>query len=407
MGSPRPVSYGDGVTGLWFGKDAGVYKFRIGQPGSNAISWDGATLNVIGAITVTGGNAAKTDLSNVTGAYAGSSSAGGPAKWVAPTVTVAAINGSGLYMGVNFLGYYNTSTGWMSYLDNAGRFYLSGSSGNALSWDGVTLTITGTVNATAGNIGGYTISGGNLSSGNVSLNYSGLIMVSQTSADAVGLTAFGIGGTGNVRFWIGNTSGTTRTFYILSDGSVAAVNLSASAQSFSARFVTPASQYGLLGGYSFTNDPSSCFTSDGTGRLSLNSSANSTRLFYDGAELFPEAQIWLGHSSFRWSTVWCVTVNQSSNARLKTAITSTRYATAFVLGLRAVDYRWKRNGTLGHGFLAQDVAALAPEFAGLHYDATGIADGLNYAAFTGPLVRAFQEIEARVRALEARHHHGE
>jgi hypothetical protein len=410
MGSPRPSSYTDGITGLWFGKDAGAYKFRIGQPGGSGIAWDGSTLQVSGAITVTGGNAAKTDLSNVTGAYAGSSSgAGGPAKWVAPTVPVSAINGSGLYLGSNIMGFYDTSVGWRAYIQSNGAFGLFNASGVAgLTWDGTTLTIngngtfTGTINASAGTFGNFQISGGNISStyGLLTLNYSGLITVGSGS-DSVNMTAFGAGGTGNIRFWVGNVGGTSRTMYILTDGtvvaSVVATNSYINAGTY---FVT---NHGASGtGLTFVNDINTYYTSDSTGRLMW--SAAGLRMFWDGGQLFPEITLAkdCGHPSFQWRQVYCQSVNQSSDGRLKTAIAPTIYGTAFVLGLRPVDFEWIAGGARGHGLIAQDVAALAPEFAGVHYDARGVADSLNYSAFLGPLIRAFQELEARVRALEDR-----
>jgi hypothetical protein len=53
------------------------------------------------------------------------------------------------------------------------------------------------------------------------------------------------------------------------------------------------------------------------------------------------------------------------------------------------------------GFLEQDVAALAPAFGAVHYGADGVAEGLKYSAFVPALVKAFQELNARVAALEA------
>lgn len=50
---------------------------------------------------------------------------------------------SGLYISSTRLGYWNTdSNSWMSYMNNAGQFYLTGTSGG-LSWDGSTLLVTG------------------------------------------------------------------------------------------------------------------------------------------------------------------------------------------------------------------------------------------------------------------------
>jgi hypothetical protein len=68
VGNPAPSSYLGG-NGIWFGKDGSSYKAFCGTvSGGDIVSgwkWDGATLTVKGQIYVTGGDAAKTDLSNV------------------------------------------------------------------------------------------------------------------------------------------------------------------------------------------------------------------------------------------------------------------------------------------------------------------------------------------------------
>lgn len=78
---------------------------------------------------------------------------------VAPACN-AAPSGAGLYLGANVMGYYDGGT-WKSYMDNSGRFYLSGSTGG-LAWDGSALTVCGTVCSCAGSIGGWNICDGYL-----------------------------------------------------------------------------------------------------------------------------------------------------------------------------------------------------------------------------------------------------
>ena len=50
MGNPIPTAYGTGGgTGMWMGKDTdGVYKFRVGTPGSAGMFWDGTALTITG-----------------------------------------------------------------------------------------------------------------------------------------------------------------------------------------------------------------------------------------------------------------------------------------------------------------------------------------------------------------------
>ena len=68
IGSPAPTSY-LGATGIWMGKHTSAYKAHVGTVSGGDVTagwkWDGTTLTVRGQIYVTGGDAAKTDLSNV------------------------------------------------------------------------------------------------------------------------------------------------------------------------------------------------------------------------------------------------------------------------------------------------------------------------------------------------------
>lgn len=51
-------------------------------------------------------------------------------------------SGSGLFMNATNLGYYDGGS-WKTYMQNNGNFFLSGSGGNGLSWNGSTLTVNG------------------------------------------------------------------------------------------------------------------------------------------------------------------------------------------------------------------------------------------------------------------------
>ena len=57
---------------------------------------------------------------------------------------------AGLYLGDTALGFYSASE-WRTYMANNGNFYLTGSDGNFLAWDGGQLSIQGSINITGGN----------------------------------------------------------------------------------------------------------------------------------------------------------------------------------------------------------------------------------------------------------------
>jgi hypothetical protein len=167
--SPSYMGYYNGANwNTYMGNDG---NFFLTGSASNYLKWNGSTLEIQGAINITGGNAA-TSASVYTVATNSANTAQSNAVSTATTnlnassstlqsnitgvddkvftnalgrVTKSPTPGttSGLYLGNTNLGYYNGSQ-WRTYMDNTGLFYLTGSAGgNALLWDGSTLTIKG------------------------------------------------------------------------------------------------------------------------------------------------------------------------------------------------------------------------------------------------------------------------
>jgi hypothetical protein len=456
MGNPIPTDYATN-EGIWFGKTGSNYNFRVGIPGGAGVFWDGTTntLNVSGSITVTGGNAETTtgaqtkantaesnatavantketptgaqtkantaetnatavantkaskNLSDTTVGWAASTSAGGPAGTV-KGAAAAPLSGSGLYLGSDYLGYYNGSL-WKTYMSSGGGFYLSGTGSNSLSWDGSTLTIVGTVTATAGDIGGFSIVSGNLSATNASMNFSGLIAVhSGTGAGSfTAMSAYGNCGDGTVRIYVWGPSGCSPNFAVRSDGSVSATSVGASAIG-ATRFTTPMASAGTSYGYSFTGDSDTYYSSDAENRLVI--AAGGDRLFWAASPgLFPEQDGirdlgWNG--IFRWQHMFYMgDLYDQSDGRTKKNVTTTAFGTDFLLKLKPIDYQWleeRFDQKVQQGFIAQDVAAVAWNYAGIGRDDRGVANALDYGTFVVPLTKGFQELEARVRALEAK-----
>lgn len=102
---------------------------------------------------------------------------------------------------------YDTGTGfWLEYNSATPRFSLGNSSGNKLTWNGTTLSITGTLTATVGTIGGFTIGATTISATNLTLT-SG---AANTANIAVGSGANTAGinssnGASDIAFWAGAT----------------------------------------------------------------------------------------------------------------------------------------------------------------------------------------------------------
>lgn len=142
-----------------------------------------------------------------------------------------------------------------------------------------------------------------------------------------------------------------------------------------------------------------------------------------GASVSGSDQVQLGNSST--STYVYGTVQNRSDLRDKADVRDTVLGLDFVEALRPVDYRWdmredyrsedgdtvpdgsQKRTRFHHGFIAQDVQSLVAEsgvdFGGLQDHAlSGGADVLSigYDELIAPLVRAVQELSARVRELE-------
>ncbi len=109
----------------------------------------------------------------------------------------------------------------------------------------------------------------------------------------------------------------------------------------------------------------------------------------------------LGQSGARWSAVWAVNgVIQTSDARLKTNITTLNYGLQELMQLKPVQFNWKNDaaGEKEIGFLAQDIQKLIPE--AVVAPANGDALGVKYAELIPVLVNAIQEQQKEIEALK-------
>lgn len=173
----------DTGTGFWMGYSSS-YKFSIGIPGSkyfkfdgSDISWKGVNTELTAAGAFTASSATITGTVNATAGYFGSGS------------TVVSIASGGLTIGTG--GYlkggqtaYDTGTGfWMGYDSGAYKFSIGNSSGNKLTWNGSTLSVTGGITATTGAIGGWSITSTEIKS--IVTGTAGIILNSSNPSVAV------------------------------------------------------------------------------------------------------------------------------------------------------------------------------------------------------------------------------
>ncbi len=128
------TSYYDDAAGVWLGYDGTAYKFKIGDV-SSYLSWDGSTLTVIGDIV-----ANSIDV-GTTGYVRGGATD------------------------------YSTGIGfWLGYDSGAHKVRIGDPNGYLLDWNGTNLTISGTLQASSGFIGGWNINNNTLASDNLILD---------------------------------------------------------------------------------------------------------------------------------------------------------------------------------------------------------------------------------------------
>lgn len=150
---------GAGTHGLTWSAGAGTLAIAgtitiLGGSGIDKLSDAGALAKVNNLDGVPEGTTYKRTTANektgASRAFGALDSSNAVKTRVLPGSTVGTPSGSGLFMGSDYLGYYKSGTGWATYMDSTGKFYLKGTGTSSLDWDGSTLTVEGTVRATSG-----------------------------------------------------------------------------------------------------------------------------------------------------------------------------------------------------------------------------------------------------------------
>jgi hypothetical protein len=155
-------------VGEWNNPNTGFYVDANGRFSlKNALNWDGSVLNITGSINITGGDTFN-ELQNLSASLQEvSASAGDSIVDTDGRIKLPATpsGGPGLFLGSTNLGYHTGTGGdWKTYMSSSGDFFLSGVGTSGLTWSSTesTLTINGTVNASAGSIGGWVVDGSTL-----------------------------------------------------------------------------------------------------------------------------------------------------------------------------------------------------------------------------------------------------
>jgi hypothetical protein len=184
-------------AGVFIGNDSGTYKFRVGTPGGQVLQWDGTNLTLTGNVNATSGS--------FTGSITAASGTIGGWSIGSTTLTAGSITLNSATPAILLGGATTFSSGVGIFLGNDGgtyKFRAGSPAGSYVQWDGSTVTVNGTITASAGNIGGWNISSTSLSNGAAVINSS------VPSISLGGPTGY-LNGTG---FWVGNDAGTYKFF---------------------------------------------------------------------------------------------------------------------------------------------------------------------------------------------------
>ena len=193
------------------------------------------------------------------------------------------------------------------------------------------------------------------------------------------------------------------------------------------KIVSTASQFSI-----FTNGNLQIFNENGFANLADFIEGGACNLYFDAVKkfetsssgcrvsgaltvagtIFPSndhAGLNLGNASFRWSTVFAANGSiNTSDRNEKNTIIESDLGLDFINKLKPVSYKWnKDDGKTHYGLIAQDIEETITNLGKTVADFGAISKekdspmGLNYSQIISPLIKAVQELSAKVAALEA------
>ena len=117
----------------------------------------------------------------------------------------------------------------------------------------------------------------------------------------------------------------------------------------------------------------------------------------------------IGASGARWATIYSQNALNTSDKNLKNTIETSDLGLSFINQLRPVSFKKNNQGdSIHYGLIAQEVEDVIintgkslEEFSAISKP-TDITMGIAYSEFISPLIKAIQELSAKVTALEAK-----
>lgn len=289
---------------------------------------------------------------------------------------------------------WGTSAGSELLLSN-GTFKYGGSAAPALEWDGSDLNISTGGDVTIDLGGNLTLKGSDTVPGKLVFDGASYDVTFGMSSSGANLT-LEPNTDGAITFFMGLSGG--NKFKALNFAVKESVTIqSADGSNSAASWATVGSGLSRVG-----------FTTWRTGgvyrEVTLWNSASDSRFIPEQDNL-----IQLGDSSNRWTAVYAVNGTiQTSDERDKECIVNTPLGLDFVNKLRPVNYKYidVSLGGTRQGLIAQEVEEVldGQPLSALHYDEKTDRYGINYAEFVPSLIKAVQELDAKVKRMEKNAH---
>ena len=436
-------------TGIWMGLNGGAYKMSIkGGFGNDGMVWDGNSLDITGAINITGGQA-QTDITNATNtantAQSTANTAAGVANGVSGTVVtldgkvftdangkivkVPTTGSAGLFLGSGYMGYHDGGN-WKTYMANNGNFYLDGPGNDFLSWAQGVLSVQGTVNASKGAIGGWVLGASQVQSTN-----NEIVLNSSTPYIGVQTTAFNgngvfLGKSGsNYVFSAGNGSSN----YMKWDGTQLSVKGGIYVEdqvglrrtdNLGSVIITGGSDNGNSNGGQIDLVGNSNSTFPGvaqlmagnvsTGHVYLKTANDQYRItcLYNGKVGIRTSNPTQGDFEVQGDTyingtldvvqgVTAASYNTSSSRKFKTNIAPIVGAVGIVEKLQGVTFDWKTKDIKDDfGLIAEEVNEVLPTI--VSKDEKGEPNAVDYGRLTALLIETVKDLNNRVKYLESK-----
>jgi hypothetical protein len=137
----------------------------------------------------------------------------------------------------------------------------------------------------------------------------------------------------------------------------------------------------------------------GNNLVALTGGTERMRIDSTGKVFFLALAASAGTNALRWSTSTGQMTYDTSSARYKDNIRDSVYGLSHVMQMRSAQFEYKDDGRSDVGFIAEEMQSVVPELVGLDKD--GQADSVSYDRIVSVLVKAMQELNAKVDAQAA------